>query len=677
MPEHTPTLSEVLQSRRESCRLDLLKFLTTYFPASTGLCPFGEDHVKFIARLQSAVLEGGRFANACYRGFAKTTISENTAIWATIYGHRKFVPIFSADASQANAIIESIKRELAENELLAEDFPEVCHACVALENKSQRCRSQTCCGVLTHVEWMTDRLVLPTIAGAPSSGAIIIGDGVTGSIRGLKHKRPDGTQQRPDFAICDDIQSDESAGSELQINKRMKLIRKTILRAAGHGKTMAAIVNGTLIRKGDVMHQLTDHEANPDFQSERIPLVKKFADAHKTLWLTDYKTLRMTYDKDVIGDQARAHELANKFYADHREVMDAGCGVSWESCFDHEKELSAVQHSYNILIDDGEEVFASECQQEPLVNDDLADGAVSLSPNAIACKLNRYPAGIIPAAVSDLVAMIDVQQSLLFWLVAGFDRQFNGFVTAYGSYPDQRMNYFSLGDAQRKLQDVHPGKSLEATLWAGLDALTKALCGREWKRDDGSTMRLSKLLIDANWGPSTDTIYEFCRQSPHAAFLLPSHGHYIGASSKPMIEYTRKPGERFGPGWMIPLPGQRPVRHVTFDSNYWKTFLHNRLFAPFGETGCVSVFGEDPRRHQMLADHITAEYFVPTMARGRVVNEWKIKPHNPDNHWLDCAVGCCVAASITGCALGETGKAGVAVVKKLRRSEAKVSELKM
>ena len=664
--------------RREACRLDLLKFLIDYFPATTGLTPFGADHVRFIRRLQDAMLNGGRFANACYRAFAKTSISEGASIWSTLYGHQRFVPVFCADASLACSIVDSIKLELSENELITSDFPEVCHAVIALGGKSQGARSQTYEGTLTHITWSTDTIVFPSIvlssprADIPcdkkhqtlSSGAMISAYGMTGSIRGLKHKRPDGTQQRPTFALCDDIQSDESAGSPMQVNKRLKLLRKTILRAAGHRKAMGCVVNGTIIKPRDAMHQLTDHSLNPDFQSERIPLLHKFADAHKTHWLGEYRRLRTSYDSEVVGDQSRAHELANEYYAANRDAMDLGCVVSWESCFDQEKETSAVQHAYNILIDDGQEVFASECQQDPLEESEH-DGAVVLTPRSISSKTNGFDRFTVPMATSDLTAMIDVHEDLLFWLVSGFSRNFSGYVVAYGSWPEQQGSaYYTLGDTQRPLKDLYPGKSLEAMLWAGLNDCVDSLCGREWNRDDGTTMKISKLLIDANWGKSTKTVYAFARQSPHSAVILPSHGHYVGASSKPMVEYTKKDGERYGPGWMIPLPGQHPVRHVTFDSNYWKSFAHNRLSTPFGQGGCLSLFGDNPRTHDMLADHLTAEYFVPTTARGRTVDEWKTKAHNPDNHLFDCLVGTCVAASVLGCSLAETSVAAVA--KKVR-----------
>jgi hypothetical protein len=66
--------------RRKACRLDLFLYLTCYFPESTGLTPFSEDHRRVIARIQRCILEGGRWIAAVYRGFAKSTITENSAL---------------------------------------------------------------------------------------------------------------------------------------------------------------------------------------------------------------------------------------------------------------------------------------------------------------------------------------------------------------------------------------------------------------------------------------------------------------------------------------------------------------------------------------------------------------------------------------------------------------------
>ncbi len=57
--------------------------------------------------------------------------------------------------------------------------------------------------------------------------------------------------------------------------------------------------------------------------------------------------------------------------------------------------------------------------------------------------------------------------------------------------------------------------------------------------------------------------------------------------------------------------------------------------------------------HRLFAEHLTAEYRVKTEGRGRSVDEWKSRPERGDNHWLDCIVGCAVAASMQGAALKE------------------------
>src|SRR5687767_15040106 len=74
-------------SRKAACERDLFAYLQTYYPASTGLSPFSEDHKRVIARIQDCIFGGGRFAEMVYRGFAKTTIAQNTAVWALSYGH--------------------------------------------------------------------------------------------------------------------------------------------------------------------------------------------------------------------------------------------------------------------------------------------------------------------------------------------------------------------------------------------------------------------------------------------------------------------------------------------------------------------------------------------------------------------------------------------------------------
>lgn len=154
-------------------------------------------------------------------------------------------------------------------------------------------------------------------------------------------------------------------------------------------------------------------------------------------------------------------------------------------------------------------------------------------------------------------------------------------------------------------------------------------------------MRIDRLMVDANWGRSTTTVRTFCRQSPFAASVLPSHGAGIGASSSPIAEKGAR-GDKLGLHWRISQmsAGQRSVR---YDTNYWKSFVAARLRMGVGAPETITLHQGD---HELLLQHLTSEFPVRTEARGRVVDEWKSA--GKENHWLDGLVGSAVAASIAG-----------------------------
>jgi hypothetical protein len=640
--------------RKESCRLNLCLFLQTYFPNSTGLSPFSPDHERMIERLQSAILFGGRTLNAVYRGFAKTSISIGAALWAVIYGHRRYVAVFSANEPQAKDLIASIKMELSENDLLMEDFPEVCHAFWQLEGKAQRCHSQTCQGELTHIVFRADRVAMPFIAGSLASGAILASRGMTGSgTRGLLHTMPDGTKQRPDFTIIDDPQTAETASTPAQVKKRLDIIKRDIMKLAGHNKPMSCVVNATVIAADDLVEQLLDPKRNPSWQGERVKMVRQWSEAHDTLWMGTkegfegqcYANIRNTWDRSNPADQQRAFAEATAFYEANRAAMDAGCVISWESCF-AEGELSAIQHAYNFLIDDGPDIFATECQNEPPKQ---AGEEGRLTAVEICSRLNNFARFEFPREVEHVTAFIDVQGSLLYYVVAAWAQDFTGYVIDYGSFPDQRRRYYTLNDATRTLEVDFPRQPIESQWFMGLEKLTDSLASREWVRKDGTTLRLGKCIVDANYGESTKTVKRFCLTSKYSSILQASHGKGIRASDSPMGMWPVQQGEKRGHNWLLrPDKEARGLRHLLIDTNYWKSFVHKRLRMLPSSRGSLSLWGNEPRTHEMFADHLTAEYYQHTEGRNRELDEWSPKPGKPDNHWFDCIVGCAVGASMLG-----------------------------
>jgi hypothetical protein len=94
-----------------------------------------------------------------------------------------------------------------------------------------------------------------------------------------------------------------------------------------------------------------------------------------------------------------------------------------------------------------------------------------------------------------------------------------------------------------------------------------------------------------------------------------------------------------------------------------------RDVGPWGDPGCLSLFGSQPETHRLFAEHITAEYSVKTEGRGRTVDEWKLRPEQFDNHWLDCLVGSAVAGSIQGVVLFGTDGVRVAPRQRLKLSD--------
>ena len=622
---------------------DFRSFCDSYFPLTFHL-PWSPDHLKVISKIEQAVLRGGLFSMAMPRGSGKTTICECACIWAVLNGHRDFVCLIGSDEGHAMDMLDSIKMEFDGNDLLLEDYPEVVFPIQCLDGIANRAGGQLYKGERTHIGWTAKEIVLPSMPGSAASGAIIKVAGITGRIRGMKYKRADGHTVRPSLVVIDDPQTDESARSLSQCATREGILAGAILGLAGPGKKISGIMPCTVIRPDDMADNILDRDKHPEWNGERTKMVYSFPTDEK-LWHR-YGELR--------AESLRAHgdiRLATEFYAANRAAMDAGADVAWEERFNHD-ELSAIQHAMNLRLQD-EAAFYAEYQNEPLPEETADDDL--LTADQIASKINRMKRGSIPISCNHLTMFIDVQANLLFYVVAAWEEDFTGYVVDYGTFPDQKRLHFTLRDARQTLTLVTNTSGLEGSIYGGLERLTENLLGREWKRDDGAMVRIERCLIDANWGSSTDVVYQFCRQSSFAGIVIPSHGRFVGASSQPFSEYKRKPGDRVGHNWRMPnVRGKRAVRHVVYDTNYWKSFVQARLAVAMGDRGCLSLFGDNPDPHRLFAEHLTAEYRVKTEGRGRTVDEWKIRPERSDNHWLDCLVGCAVAASIQGVALEGT-----------------------
>ena len=118
------------------------------------------------------------------------------------------------------------------------------------------------------------------------------------------------------------------------------------------------------------------------------------------------------------------------------------------------------------------------------------------------------------------------------------------------------------------------------------------------------------------------------------------------------------------------IKGKRTIKHVLFDTNHWKSFVHSRLGVSKADSGCLYLLGKESKKeqHRMIAEHLTAETMIEVEAKGRKVDEWRPIP-NRDNHFLDVVVMSAVAASILGAKLFGTFDPGVKTKAKIDPSK--------
>ncbi len=661
--------------RRAKCERSLRLFAETYI---TGIrWNWSPDHLKMIARLEEAVFLSAMQALAEPRGWGKSALCRAAVAWALSYRHRRYPFVIGATDQKACEAVEFLQKLIRFGEPYRLDFPEISHAARHLGGIANRAAGQVCGDQPTLIKWSADRLVLPRVPPpknwpkgwpltpdglVPTSGSVVGASGLTGEgIRGSVESLPTGEMVRPDLVLLDDPQTRESAESLTQNEKRLRLIMGDVLGMAGPGAKLSAVMPCTVIEPGDMVDQLLDRKRHPLWRGERAGILRTMP-TNLTAWDAYFEV----YARCALKEPPDFAE-ANSYYLDHRATLDAGAEAQWEARKSGD-EVSAIQHAMHLYFRDPE-AFWAEGMNQPLAR--INPAAAGLTADQLAGQVTNLPRGMVPRTATRLTAFVDVGADLLWWMVCAFDERFGGAVVSYGVYPEQPRPHFPKANPPRPLAAAHTGLSDDAAIYAGLTAAAALACGATWVQEEtGQALKVERCLVDANWGEKTALVYEFCRRSPHAAVLLPSHGKYIGARSNPMSSWKRRDDERTGPGWVLTPGGSG--RHVVMDVNHWKSFSADRLRTPAGAAGRLTVH---EGRHPLLFDHFTAEFPTAVQVRdtGRQVDEWGRLP-NRDNDWWDCLIGCAVAASVAGVRWSAAAAGGSPEAPKAPRAKVKFSE---
>lgn len=632
-------------ARKAAARKSLRKFCETYGKTKFPL-KWSPDHLTVIAILQALVMGCDRYALAMPRGSGKTTLCTWAALWALCYGFHSFVVMIAANGKLARSLVKKIRWELERNEKLAEDFPEICHVLRHI-NFTYQSRPMYH-GKPVTMKFLQDQIVFPDIEGSPASGATINAVGLTGSLRGMQENKPDGSIARPSLILIDDPQTPQSAKSNMQCNTRETLITDDILGMVGPDDSLSLIMTCTVIRDGDVACRFLDPEKHQTWSKTRVQLLKSFP-KNMPKW-REFNEVRVEglrhKDKGAAG---------NKFYRQHRKVLDMGGEVYWPERIE-KGDVSALQ-SAMIMYFDRPSAFWAEGQQDPAGMDD--NTAKLTIAQVISKTLPGVPWGKVPTGYTTGTAAIDVQGNLLYWGVMGWTQGFSGHIARYGAWPQQTAPYFTLANARNTLATIYKAQDEAARLYQGLVDLLAFLTAMDVQTLDGIHVPIRRILVDARY--STTTIRQFIEQYSNRSLVFPT----FGEGNRP-VQVTNKPGYESGDGWQIAGAEKgKPYREFRQDSNFWIGFSQDRFRAELGsdtrnhqpkegevekiQAGVITLPAlEHGQSHEMLAEQITAEVKgeVKTVSGMRYQRYEKLPGR--ENHLGDVVKMNCAAAASLG-----------------------------
>lgn len=595
-------------------------------------------HRRIIQTIHDRATTGGKKAVAAPRGRGKSTIVKGMLIYATAAELVRFIVPICATTNLAGRIYRDYRSEWANNDLLLEDFPEICAPVRHLEGAPQRASRQHVDGHLTHINWSsTDFLRLPRVPGnanqylrslgkdwSPFGGVKMAYAGLDAAFRGLNID-----DDRPDCLIIDDPETRESAKSYQQIEDRIEIIEKDIEGLEGQEKPLTMVMVTTLQNTYCLSAQFTDPTQKPAWEGERYGWIQNWPD-RTDLW-EEYIAIRRRSQQS--GDR---HGMeAVEFYLKNREQMDTGVLM----LADNFKEItlpdgrqvvhSAIQEAYNKIADTNLSAFKAEYQNNP-DEEEKPEGS-ALTPGRVAGQLSGLQQGVIPDDRVFQFLGIDIGKYKSHWCRVAFTREMVGWVTDYGIIETHGLSKHS---------------STQAIELAILDSL------KEFADSELFSDALPLLaLVDS--GDFTESIYEFCRQIGKPFY--PSKGW-----SRDRYRHKKESKEH--------TPFLEAYAHHTKDSlnremvlynvntEYWKKWGQERLLIPpFIDAtripGSMAIFdppGDDPKFHLQFARHIVSESEQLVPVDGKLNKRvWVVSDKN-NNHWLDAYALACAAAGCCG-----------------------------
>lgn len=642
-----PPSPEIL-AERDRFLSDFVALHHEIFTESSGLKPLGPAQQDSCKRSQDVMLKRGRVVKCEPRSYGKTTRSANEATFAVLTGKRRFVLIVASSVEKAKDIIDGIKTELQNNQRLARLFPNTC-ACFAhaASLRSSSVKYQTIGNLITNIKVGDDRVIFPSIPGEPSSGAVIMvrsRDNVRGTIVKVKSGDEAGRVLRPDLVIMDDIQTEQDAENPETVRKLVKLIKKAILRSGRLGKRIDAIMTITPQNPGDLATHFMENE--PGWEVVRYQmLTKRPTQRAEEMWLGEYREILLNYDKHKRGDKIRAQLEALQYFKDNEEAMKEGAEVSWDWAFgwdeEPQTEVSSLQACYNIICEEGEDVFETECQCN--VRGHTAMHGIMASLKEMRTKVSAFPHGVAPESTAHIVCHIDVGAYLLAYTVCASPQILQPNVIDYGTWPQTAGHRYSKTNYPRiNIQTVYVDyPTPEERMRMALIDLITHLTSQKYKKATGLPMTISLIGVDARW--NRDEVFKVCREHHQRAILIPQMGASVRARDIPINDRIQSNAvERHF--YCSTLPARDHSGHILYvDVNFFKTQVHKGWMTRTGATGSINMYipnynGEHEFFLESQLREIPEKDFYEKEQRSVIV--WNTDKSTVENEFFDNLTGC-------------------------------------
>lgn len=583
--------------RRERCRDSLLDFLKTYCMGSGGFLKTepAPRMVPIIEHLQDVVQHGGRQQIMMARAHGKSSFVKGACLYALVYGWRRFLVAVAARSADAAAMIADIWNLIETGENLAADFPEVCLPVRKLGGIMQRAANQTHGGERTRIVKTRERIELPTIRNAACSGAIMVARGFTSKARGLVKG-----SQRPDLLVLDDLQDEKLARNPRSVAAAIETLEGAFMGLGGHTKQIAAFMTATPIAPDDLAEQYATRKG---WVCSRFPMVLTFPDCFgkkggADLWQR-YFEIRQT----ALQDGESEHAAGNAFYRANRPAMDAGGEVLNPEFYDHETELSGLQHAMNLWAGTNENNFAAEYQMQPPHEKQVFNISVPLILSRVRKGTEPFtvpPECVFVSCATDLNPAYGLTSAMI-----AFEPNATGFVPWYGIFTDSPL----------PLTDGMPVAEWEDKLYRalGIHAAQIAAAG----------VNLNAWGVDAG-GAAFETVLRFaanCRER-FGLDCMPMIGR-AGRSWNPNVK--SKIADARNNTVLCAKESNRAARWLAFNADVWRETAQRAWIAEPGAAGGLSLFDGHGARHHDFAGQICAEQLESKTQTqdGRTIYRWR------------------------------------------------------